>query len=237
MIQRVLLLPASLSLLFAGAHAADLSSTFPGREWSRRTPAAAGLRESGLKALAEYGGGSGCVVRAGCLVFEWGDISRPRDIASAVKPFYTHFLLKAVKDGKVAGFDEPLLRWEPRLKDLNPDLGFKDRGITWRHVCNQISCYGSIERPGTAFDYNDRNMALFFDTLMLKVYGTTWEKVDEEVLHPLLTDVLQCQDNPTFMAFGTGNRPGRVAISPRDFARFGLLYLHEGNWNGKQLLN
>jgi hypothetical protein len=28
-----------------------------------------------------------------------------------------------------------------------------------------------------------------------------------------------------------------VAISVRDFARFGLLYLHEGDWNGRQLIS
>jgi CubicO group peptidase (beta-lactamase class C family) len=38
------------------------------------------------------------------------------------------------------------------------------------------------------------------------------------------------------MAFGVKNRPGRVAISPRDFARFGLLYLSQGNWRGQQLI-
>ena len=39
------------------------------------------------------------------------------------------------------------------------------------------------------------------------------------------------------MAFGPKNRPGRVAISVRDFARFGLLYLRQGNWNGRQLIS
>lgn len=39
------------------------------------------------------------------------------------------------------------------------------------------------------------------------------------------------------MAFGTRNRPGRIGISVRDFARFGLLYLRKGEWRGKQLLS
>jgi len=61
--------------------------------------------------------------------------------------------------------------------------------------------------------------------------------VDADVLHPKLTRLIGCQDKPTFMAFGTGNRPGRLAISPRDFARFGLLYLRKGKWRGKQLVS
>jgi len=141
------------------------------------------------------------------------------------------------EDGKLKGFDEAVSRVEPRLKGLNKGLGYKDRGITWRHLCNQISCYGVKERPGEAYDYSDWNMALLFDSLFVKVWGTSWDKVDREVLRPGLTDLIQCEDEPTFMAFGTGNRPGRLGISPRDFARFGLLYLRKGNWRGKQLIS
>jgi CubicO group peptidase (beta-lactamase class C family) len=52
----------------------------------------------------------------------------------------------------------------------------------------------------------------------------------------LLADPLQCEDEPTFLAFGAKNRPGRLAISPRDFARFGLLYLRGGRWGERRLL-
>ena len=80
-------------------------------------------------------------------------------------------------------------------------------------------------------------MALFWDLLFCKVYGATYENVDTKVLKPLLTKPLQCEDNPTLMAFGTKDRPGRVGISPRDFCRFGLLYMKRGKWRGKQLIS
>jgi CubicO group peptidase (beta-lactamase class C family) len=80
-------------------------------------------------------------------------------------------------------------------------------------------------------------MALFVDTLFLKAYKTSYTKLDADVLHAKLTDLLQCEDQPTFLAFGPKDRAGRLAISPRDFCRFGMLYLNKGNWNGKQLLS
>jgi hypothetical protein len=215
----------------------ETKPAYPGEEWEIRKPVDVGLDARKLKALSDYAGGFGCVVRDGLLVYTWGDAGKRKDVASAVKPFYTHFLLKATRQGRLKSIDEPVGRFEPRLNSLNKSLDFKDRRITWRHLCNQISCYGVQEQPEQAFDYSDYNMALFFDTLFLKVYGATWETVDAEVLHPELTDVLQCQDEPTFMAFGTGNRPGRLAISPRDFARFGLLYLRRGKWKGRQLIS
>ncbi|HIQ20216.1 MAG TPA: hypothetical protein EYH34_03105 [Planctomycetes bacterium] len=212
-------------------------SIFPGKHWARKSPDEAGLDAGKLKAFSQLVGGRGCVVRHGFLVYSWGDITRRADVASACKPFYSHFLFKALEDGRISSLDEKVVRWEPRLGRINRALGFKDREITWRHMANQTSCYGLVERPGTAFAYNDWQMALFWDTLFLKAYGATCENVDERVFHPLLTDLIQCQDEPTMMAFGTRDRPGRVAISVRDFARFGLLYLHKGNWYGKQLMS
>lgn len=170
-------------------------------------------------------------------MYSWGDPTRREDVASAAKPVYAHFLFQALEDGRIAGLDEAVVTWETRLRAINGALGYKDREITWRHLANQTSCYQVAERPGTAFCYNDFQMALFWDTLFLKVYDATYETVDARVLRRLLTDVLQCEDEPTFLAFGQDRRAGRLAISPRDFCRIGLLYLREGNWNGGQVIH
>lgn len=215
----------------------QIERAYPGKEWETRRPDEVGLDVGKLKALSNYAGGFGCVVRNGYMVYTWGDASRRKDVASAVKPVYTHFLFAAVEQGQLKSIEEPVSEFEPGLNSLNKSLGFKDRKITFRHLCNQISCYGVGEQPGQAFDYSDYNMALLFDTLFLKVYRATWKTIDADILHPKLTDVLKCQDNPTFMAFGTGNRPGRLAISPRDFARFGLLYLRKGKWKDRQIIS
>lgn len=230
-----------INILAAGlmtcAGVCKAEDVYPGKEWTSRKPGQVGLDAGKLEELSDYAGGFGCVVRHGYMVYTWGDASRRKDVASAVKPLYAHFLFKALEDGKISSLDEGIVKWEPRLKNINKDLGYKDRNITWRHCANQISCYGLAEAPGTAFAYNDWQMALFFDTLFKKVYGAEFDTVDSDVLHPMLTDVIQCQDNPTFMAFDTNNRPGRLAISPRDFARFGLLYLRKGKWKDEQLIN
>lgn len=215
--------------------ASEDTPVYPGSDWVVKTPAEVSMDVSKLKAISDFSGGFGCVVRHGYMVYTWGDPSQRMDVASAVKPWYVHFVIKALEEGKIGSLDEPILRFEPRLESLNPDLNHKDRAITWRYMCNQISCYGVREEPGKAYDYSDYNMALLFDTLFLKVYGVTWDTVDRDVLHPQLTDLLECQDNPTFLAFGD-DRPGRLKISMRDFARFGLLYLRQGRWKDRQLI-
>ncbi|MGE5296880.1 MAG: hypothetical protein ACM3VT_18825 [Solirubrobacterales bacterium] len=209
---------------------------YPGREWATRSPAEVGLSIEGLNVFSDSIGGFGCVVRHGYMVYSWGDPSRRMDVASAAKPIYAHFLFKAVDERRIPDINQPVCEWEPRLKEINAGLGHKDSRITWRHMANQISCYGLAEEPGTAFAYNDWQMALFFDTLFTRVYGATYSTLDSQVLHPLLADLIGCQDDPTFLGFGEDDRPGRAAISPRDFARFGLLYLRGGKWGDRQLI-
>ena len=222
----------SLAVLLGAAPSllAD-EAVFPGKSWATKTPHEVGLSETSLAEMSRYVGGFGCVVRHGYLVHGWGAVDLRKDVASCCKPWFTHFLFKALEQGKIASVDERILPLEPRLESLNAELGHKDRAISWRHLANQISCYGVRERPGEAYDYSDFNMALFFDTLFYTVYHSTPEKTTADVLEPMLTNVLGCQDAPRF------DVRGRLAISPRDFCRFGLLYLREGNWNGRQLLS
>lgn len=219
------------------AAASRHDGVYPGETWETREPAALGLDADRLREFAERVGGRGCVVRGGYLAYTWGDAARRGDVASAAKPWYTHFLLRALEEGRIPDLDQPVVEVVPELGEINRDLGFKDRRITWRHLATQTSCYGVSELPGTAYDYNDWQMALFWDALFLAVYGATRDNVDATVLHPLLTDPIGCEDDPTFMAFGTGDRPGRLGVSPRDFARFGLLYLRGGRWRERQLIS
>ncbi|HGJ64379.1 TPA: hypothetical protein ENS27_03190 [bacterium] len=227
----------SLLFVFSTKESTQIKPVYPDSQWQKIHPKNAGMSQDMLYNFSDTVGGRGCVIRYGYIIHEWGDQSRRADVASAVKPIYSHFLFKALEDNMIESLDEPVVKYESQLKDINRDLNYKDTKITWRHLANQTSCYGVNENPGTAFDYNDWQMALFCDLLFLKVYKTSWDKVDSDVLHPKLTDLIQCQDNPSLIAFGSFDRAGRMAISVRDFARIGLLYLRKGNWKGIQIIS
>ncbi len=219
----------------------DMKALFPDNRWLEDAPAAVGLDADKLKPIPDHAGadrgGRGCIIRHGRLVFSWGDIARRGDVASACKPWYTHLLFKAVEEERLPSVDTLAVDFEPRLARLNAELGCKDRDITFRHFATQTSCYGVGERPGEAYCYNDWQMALFVDLLIPKVWNTPLAEVDARLLHPVITDPLGCEDDPTMLAFGLDDRPGRLAISPRDFARFGWLYVNRGRWGDRQLLD
>jgi CubicO group peptidase (beta-lactamase class C family) len=202
---------------------------YPGKTWDTRAPEQVGLTQTPLDALRALVGGHGCVVRHGFLVYTWGDVSRSGDIASAVKPIISTLLMMAIQEGRLKSVDDLVADFEPRLRTLN---GGKHKDMTWRHLASQTSGYGLAEAPGKAYAYNDYALALYYDTLTQKVF----KEDGTRVLKERLADVLRFEDKYTFEAFGKKDRPGRLAVSVRDLARFGLLTLRGGRWDGKQVL-
>jgi CubicO group peptidase (beta-lactamase class C family) len=202
---------------------------YPGTAWKTRQPGEVGLSPARLEALRRLVGGRGCVVRHGYLAYHWGDQAQTADLASAAKPVLSTLLLLAVQEGRLRGVDDPVADFEPRLKALN---GGKDRGITWRHLACQTSGYGLTEPPGQAYAYNDFALALYYDVLTGKVF----RQKGTPVLKTRLAGALQFQDRSTFDAFGPKDRSGRLALSVRDLARFGLLILRGGRWKDKQIV-
>jgi CubicO group peptidase (beta-lactamase class C family) len=202
---------------------------YPAAAWKTRTPTEAGLDRAKLDALAGLVGGRGCVVRHGFMVYTWGDVTTSGDVASVFKPVLTTLLLLAIQEGKLKSVDDRVADFEPRLRDLNKG---KSAAITWRHLASQTSGYGLTEAPGQAYGYNDYALAFYYDLLTRKVF----QDDGTHVLKTRLADVLQFQDRYTFEAFGPKDRPGRLAVSVRDLARFGLLWLRGGRWQDRQLL-
>jgi len=219
----------ALSLSWAAVSLQAASSEVPGESWEMRSPSQVGLSTNKLEELATLVGGRGCVVRDGYMSFAWGDQATSGDWASAFKPVLSTLMLMAVQEGLLKSPDDRVSAVEPRLENLN---GGKDAGITWRHLASQTSGYGLPEPPGAAYSYNDYAIALYFDSLMNGVFRTN----SEVVLRTRLAAPLQFEDRYTFNALGLTNRTGRLAMSCRDFARFGLLYLRGGRWGDRQLV-
>src|SRR5205823_3085110 len=96
------------------------ASVWPEKDWETATPESQGLAREGLEAAArhaqQYGGGSGCIIRHGYLVHEWGDPAARADIKSATKgTLGTTLLGLAVGDG--------LVKLDDRARVYYPQIG------------------------------------------------------------------------------------------------------------------
>jgi CubicO group peptidase (beta-lactamase class C family) len=86
--------------------------------------------------------------------------------------------------------------------------------------------------PGERFQYNG-GLPTLLGYLLEKAYGKRGDVIAREILfEPLGIDDFDFRANGNgLLAYASGMR-----LTPRDIARFGLLYLNEGEWQGKQLL-
>lgn len=167
-----------------------------------------------------------------------------------------------VDAGKLA-LDEPLgIDWLPRTRTASPD---PREAITLRHVLNMSSGLYPVDNgleyatgsglsywAGTSSIRGARNRAL------IREPGTNWDYENYDTLLGLYAMKRALGDDQAYLEFpraalldkiGMRNTiPGvdrfgdfvmssQVYTNARDLARFGLLYLNSGVWNGERLLS
>jgi CubicO group peptidase (beta-lactamase class C family) len=236
-------------LLLSSVRAAD----WPGTEWAQQTPEAAGMDAAKLAQARDYaltGGGSGCIVRGGKVVMDWGDQAAVYDLKSSSKAIGVTLLGLATKDGLMQ-LDDLAAKHHPHFgvpPEENVAQGWT-RKITLRQLANQTAGfekpggYGRIQfEPGTAWFYSDAGPNWLAecvtnayrkdlnDVMFERVFGPIgitskdmrWRK---HAYRPDLMDGIKRRE------FGSGFSGNVQAM-----ARIGLLYLREGWWNGEQIL-
>jgi len=229
----LVLIPVSLS---AQSNRALIEHIFPGEHWVEKSPEQVGLNADKLDAFRKITKAKeGCVIRYGYLVYKWGDISTVRRFASAYKPINSTMLLFALKEGLINSVDDPVRPWVQKVFS-GKDLVSKDRAMTFRHLCNMTSGYALLEKPGDAWGYNDRGIALKrmllygYDQSGDGPYGVFGEDSESAQRNADRLGALQFEDNPIFQR-GSGK------LSVRDYARIGWFWYNKGKWKGRQLLS
>ncbi|MCA9198920.1 MAG: serine hydrolase [Planctomycetales bacterium] len=222
-----------INLATAQPTKSDQPSVFPAAQWERKTPMDVGLSQQAVQEFEAIVGGRGCIVCDGYMVHTWGEFDQPHDVASAVKPFYSYLLMKAIEEKKLFNTEQRVVSFWPELQNKIP-ASHADRMLTLRHLAFQTACLGYQESPGQAFDYNDATMGFFWDTLINRIYKVPWDQAEEKVIQPLLGQPLGFQDGTPRV---NGSKPGRFAVSTRDFCRFGWMMLNEGKWQDQQVLS
>ena len=121
------------------------------------------------------------------------------------------------------------------------DRPSRDGGIDdWKHR--------ELHEPGTYFKYNDVRVNVLSYSLL-----QVWRKPLPHVLKTYIMDPIGASTTWRWMGYdhawvtidgqkmqsvtGGGHSGGGVFISTEDHARFGLLFMNEGKWNGQQILS
>jgi CubicO group peptidase (beta-lactamase class C family) len=231
--------------------------TYPGDEWARTDPAEAGFDPAVLEGLAAEAeaAGSNCflVARGGEVVGEWywndTDASSAQEVFSTTKSVTSTLVGLAQEDG-VLDIDDPASEYIPEWRGTDSEdvtvrnLISNDSGRSWSFDQDYGTLPGQEDRtayavglgqdqpPGTSWAYN--NAAI--QTLEAVLRTSTGEDVADYAAENLFAPVGMADTEMTRDAAGhTGTFFGMQSTC-EDLARFGHLFLNDGEWDGEQVV-
>jgi CubicO group peptidase (beta-lactamase class C family) len=108
-------------------------------------------------------------------------------------------------------------------------------------VANYCSGLPLIHEPGTHWNYNSCGIVLTADALTRAIVPNPSSPEQRRAammkwMNVSLFDVIGMKPQPEFDATGLIYGSALIYASARDFARFGLLYLRDGMWDGRRVL-
>ena len=207
-------------------------------------------------------GQNGIVIRHGYIVAEWGDTEKVDMTFSVAKSYVATMAGLALDRGKIRNVNDKVAEY---VKDGGFDSPHNAK-ITWHMLLNQTSEWEgtlfekpdvadrregrdrALREPGTFWEYNDVRVNRASLAIM-RVWGEALPVVlKREIMDPIgasptwewhgyRTSFVDLNGQRVQSVSGGGHWGGGVWASTRDHARFGLLHLRRGKWNGKQLLS
>jgi CubicO group peptidase (beta-lactamase class C family) len=227
---------------------------YPGKTWEKvKNPEELGYSTAGLDAARKFAdeGTTAAVVIVvnGKILYEWGEVERAFITHSARKSFLSAMYGKYIDNGSI---DLDMTMKELGIDDVIP-LSAMEKMATVRDCLKARSgVYGDAaaesqgmrdvkpERnshvPGTYWLYNNWDFNVL-GTIFEKTTGkTVFQGILDDLAVPLQMEHLGNDDDMTFKVKESIHAAYMFKISARDMARFGLLMLRQGNWNGEQIV-
>lgn len=202
------------------------------------------------------------VLRDGYIVAEFGDTTRADMSFSVAKSFVSTTVGLAYDRKLIKDMNDPVAKYA----DDGGYQSAHNAKITWHQSLQQTSewegtLWGKpdtfdrrrgrnrkLEEPGAFWEYNDVRV----NRTALSALRV-WKRPLPEVLKQYIMDPIGASrdwvwhgylNSDVFMdgrvmksVSGGGHWGGGIWLSTRDLARFGLLFLRGGKWNGKQLIS
>ena len=236
----------------------------PGLDWDLSTPEEQGL-DPDLVAELYYAADqqetlySLLVIKDGYLIaekyFNEGSVDQKDRLQSVTKSFTSALVGIAIEQGCLSSVDQKLLEFFPEVAGKITDprkeqitirnmlemrAGYPNEeshedlwaGLLSGHYPPLIEAFPLVSDPGTRFHYSNLTsnwLGIIVDRacgMSLKDYA------EENLFSPLNIEVGEWGQD----AEGHNNGCGDLHLTPRDAAKFGLLYLNDGGYQGNQVV-
>ena len=245
-----------LTLLSVNLHGQNIEA-YPAQEWSEIAAAAAQLDQTKIDRLFDLSfqdsATQGVVlIKNGLLVGErYADGFSTDSYGtswSMAKSFYAALIGISIDRGEIMSLDDPVAlyleyfndeRRDITLRDLLnmtsgldfPDHEHEDMFFSADHL-DYARNVGVEKQAGLMFEYNNVNSMLLADILLQATGVAADTLLRERIFDKIgLDDVTLWQDSA-----GNPLTYCCVDTTARQYARFGLLFARDGNWNGEQII-
>lgn len=240
-------------------NATGIRDYWPTQDWRSSAPEDQGLDAQTLVSMDRYIQTqvphiySTLVVRHGYIVFEKyyrGDADLHYEVASVTKSFTSALIGIALDKGVLRSLDQKVLDFFPEIPvaELSPHVA----DLTLRHILTMTAGFNWTEEtpwswpqsedwpsyilhipmasdPGQAFTYNTPSIHLL-SVILSKASGlSTLDFANQYLFKPMGIEPSQWTTDPQ----GRNNGGRGLYLRARDMAKFGYLYLNNGQWDGK----
>ncbi len=244
---------ASMVAAMAGCSASHQSEVaFPADRWSSALPASQGIDAQRLEEAMAYvasickeDGTRQCmVIRNGYVIWRGPDVDEVHKVWSCTKSFTSAVLGILIADRKCT--------LDTRAAEVLPALAEHYPEVTLRHFATLTSGYAHakgdrftpatpLHAPGERFHYSSAS-----DVYGLMLTRTAGEPLEDVFARRIAEPIGMNRDewrwgswgvrNGLAINGGSGEGEAGVSTNARTLARFGHLYLNEGEWAGRQLV-
>jgi len=186
---------------------------------------------------------------------------------SVAKSFISFLIGAAIDDGLISGVDDPMTKYIPELKQRDPrfekitiknllemraglkyfegyfpgthiHLPWHDEAVGYYHPNVRKLLLKKIDiarEPGKSYQYCNYNTSYLGLIIERATHKTVSAYLQEKLWSQIMEyDALFSIDSKKS---GFEYMPSRLIARAIDYARFGRLFLNDGNWNGKQIIS
>lgn len=237
------------------------SHIFPKNDWQINSPEKQGIDSQKMNAALEYliskskhnKNKEVLIIRNGYQVYAGENVDSTHNIWSCSKTFTSTVLGLLVDDGEIS-LEDKAANYEPLLKEFYPD-------VTFRHFTTMTSGYSAKgdSRWETA-DYADWSWTVYepeeplfeageeyayWDEAQM-MFGRVLTQIIQKPMHDFLkeriTDKIgmgnwQWHPEKELNGIPINNGCTNVIVNAKQLARWGWLFLNQGNWDGEQLIS
>lgn len=246
-----------LLLLLAGilVQGSAQKMVFPDKQWLKYTQEIdAGFSQTGLDSLHRQfdrlGSAALLVVVDGKVAIDWGETARRFTLTSARKSLMSAMIGRYVGKGKInlnstladLGIDEVQALTESEKQAKVIDLLSARSGIylpsaySPKSMIDNLPTRGSAV-PGKKWVYNNWDFNTLSTIFKQQTGKDFFETFQTEIAQVLSMQDFRLMDGYYRYETDKSQHPAYLfKLSARDFARFGHLYLNQGQWKGQQII-